>query len=444
MTEKIEGNESPAFIVKSEKFVTAGYASPNIIDNQGQRLSLKALDEGFKKLMVKESRRNYIFHHGNIQIGEVLWKYTDSEGNVFKSGVDFDGELNKESLHAYGRKPEHGLFVVTELFQDQLSSQEVIKEMNKGRLLNYSIGGRVLPGGHETVCDGNVCWDEVTKLELNEITACERGINPQAQAFILKGIELECECVDSKVNEPKENVETTQKRVDNSYKSRLERILYTNLQKTGKKEMTDLETEAKTLKDEIVELTKLLKAKPKETVKYFFGRPKREHFETDTDYHVELGAYHALLEQKTTEIESALPEDLTEVQKEACRKDVSSRVKAGESVKSAVKSWKASMKKLEKTKVKIEEKKPEEKKIEKNYFKKPEEGDEDYEAKLTAYNALITEIQTGITEAKGGELVKKGVIPTKKDLGEKKPVDFDKLMKDADEASSFKKFIGEI
>jgi len=177
-----------AFILKSkEKFLVAGYASVYVKDLEGERISLKALDEAFKRMMKRKSRRNYMLHHGNIQIGELLWEATDSNGITFRSGVDFDGSLNAEALKAYGQKPKRGLFVVCEVFDDLETSKEVMEQMKRGRMLNFSIGGRVLPGGRQTKCEGGRCFDEITRLELNEITDCEHPVNPEAKAFILKG-----------------------------------------------------------------------------------------------------------------------------------------------------------------------------------------------------------------------------------------------------------------
>ena len=82
--------------VDDGKFVIAGYASPELRDKdgnilpdiEGDSVNLDALDKAFNTMMVRESRRNHMVDHTNMQIGELLFDYTDSEGVVWKSHVE--------------------------------------------------------------------------------------------------------------------------------------------------------------------------------------------------------------------------------------------------------------------------------------------------------------------------------------------------------------------
>ena len=112
--------------------------------------------------------RNVQLAHSNIQVGDVIPNYTDSEGRLWKSEVD-----------------DVGMFVVIELRDDIEKAKEVAAEIRKGALRGFSIGGQAFKRVRKSD-PVNGDYQEISRLELHEITICEKGINPEATFRILK------------------------------------------------------------------------------------------------------------------------------------------------------------------------------------------------------------------------------------------------------------------
>ena len=112
--------------------------------------------------------RNVQLAHSNIQVGEVIPHYEDTSGRVWKSEVD-----------------ETGMFVVIKLRDDIEKAREVAAEIRKGNLKSFSIGGQAFERVNKH--DGTRGdYREISRMELHEVTICEKGINPEAQFRILK------------------------------------------------------------------------------------------------------------------------------------------------------------------------------------------------------------------------------------------------------------------
>lgn len=160
--------DSLSLLKGSNDLVVAGYASVELVDKQGDLITRSALKDAFKKFMADPKYRNVQLAHSNIQVGEVVPQYTDSEGRFWKSEVD-----------------DAGMFVVVQLRNDIEKAREVAAEVRKGNLAGFSIGGQAFKRvrKHDS-SHGN--YQEISKLELHEITICEKGINPEATFKILK------------------------------------------------------------------------------------------------------------------------------------------------------------------------------------------------------------------------------------------------------------------
>ena len=118
--------------------------------------------------MKSDRYRNVQLAHSNIQVGEVIDNYVDSNGRMWKSEVD-----------------DTGMFVVCKLRSDIEKAREVAAEIRKGNLQGFSIGGQAFKRVRKA--DGEHGeYQEISKMELHEITICEKGINPEAQFRILK------------------------------------------------------------------------------------------------------------------------------------------------------------------------------------------------------------------------------------------------------------------
>lgn len=145
-----------------------GYASIEIVDKQNDLITLKALNEAVKKYMENPKFRNVMTNHSNVQVGEVVESYRDTTGRLWKTEVD-----------------DVGFFVVIKLRDDIEKAKEINRGIRKGSLRSFSIGGQALEKvkkSHKELGE----YNEISKLELHEVTICEKGINPEARFDILK------------------------------------------------------------------------------------------------------------------------------------------------------------------------------------------------------------------------------------------------------------------
>ena len=153
---------------RASDLVVAGYASVEMVDKQGDLITKNALKDAFDKFMKSPGFRNVQLAHSNIQVGEVVPNYTDTGGRVWKSEVD-----------------ETVMFVVIKLRDDIEKAREVAAEIRKGNLKSFSIGGQAFERVNKS--DGTRGdYREISRMELHEVTICEKGINPEAQFRILK------------------------------------------------------------------------------------------------------------------------------------------------------------------------------------------------------------------------------------------------------------------
>ncbi len=155
-------------ILKSDELMIGGYASIEMVDKQNDLITLKALNEAVKKYMENPKYRNVMTNHSNVQVGEVVESYRDRQGRLFKTEVD-----------------DVGFFVVIKLRDDIEKAKEIGRGIRKGTLRSFSIGGQALQKvkkRNEELGE----YNEISKLELHEVTICEKGINPEAKFDILK------------------------------------------------------------------------------------------------------------------------------------------------------------------------------------------------------------------------------------------------------------------
>jgi len=161
-------NDEFNILKSNDDLMIGGYASIEIVDKQNDLITLKALQESVKKFMGDSKFRNVMTNHSNVQVGEVVDSYRDKTGKLWKSEVD-----------------DVGFFVVIKLRDDIEKAKEVGRNIRKGSLRSFSIGGQALQKvkkSHNELGE----YNEISKLELHEVTICEKGINPEAKFDILK------------------------------------------------------------------------------------------------------------------------------------------------------------------------------------------------------------------------------------------------------------------
>ena len=155
-------------ILKSDDLMIGGYASIEIVDKQNDLITLKALKEAVNKYMENPKFRNVMTNHSNVQVGEVVKSYRDKNGKLWKTEVD-----------------DVGFFVVIKLRDDIEKAKEINRGIRKGSLRSFSIGGQAIQKVKKNHPELGQ-YNEISKLELHEVTICEKGINPEAKFDILK------------------------------------------------------------------------------------------------------------------------------------------------------------------------------------------------------------------------------------------------------------------
>ena len=155
-------------ILKSDDLIIGGYASIEVVDKQNDLITLEALDDAVHKFMGETNYRNVMSNHSNVQVGEVIESYRDKNGTLHKTGVD-----------------DVGFYVVIKLREDIEKAKEISRGIRKGTLRSFSIGGQAISKKSRTNSELGK-YNEIDKLELHEVTICEKGINPEAKFDILK------------------------------------------------------------------------------------------------------------------------------------------------------------------------------------------------------------------------------------------------------------------
>jgi len=162
---------SKSFIDKDRKII-AGYASVEVIDSQDELIPLPVLKEAWEHFKANKDFYFGSLMHSNVPVIKILDSFKDSEGTMWKSGVD-----------------ENGLFIVGEIRQDIQKGVQTWELIEKGKLTGFSIGGEALESSK--VCEGK-CFTRIEKMELHEIAVVDKPANePSVFTIVKRKIEKE-------------------------------------------------------------------------------------------------------------------------------------------------------------------------------------------------------------------------------------------------------------
>jgi len=155
---------------KDERRVVAGYASFDVIDRQGEKITHEAMKKALDKFMASPEFANVHVLHGNVAVGKVIESYTDMNGVVWETKVDDTGTFIVSELRAKG-----------ELKRADQTWELITAE----RLKSYSIGGLVL-SPKEIVCDDGSCHSVINDIEIHEFSYVDRPAVKGADFVIIK------------------------------------------------------------------------------------------------------------------------------------------------------------------------------------------------------------------------------------------------------------------
>jgi HK97 family phage prohead protease len=221
-------------ILKSDDLIIGGYASIEIVDKQNDLITLSALDDAAKNYMSEKKYRNVMSNHSNVQVGEVIEKYRDTNGTLHKTGVD-----------------DVGFYVVIKLRDDIEKAKEISRSIRKGTLRSFSIGGQAISKKQKT-SDEFGEYNEIDRLELHEVTICEKGINPEAKFDILK---MEDKTMSEKLEKALEELNDLMKQVnglgeEGKYDEVTKNAKYSMSTRDDEEEEEDVETMMSMRKDD--------------------------------------------------------------------------------------------------------------------------------------------------------------------------------------------------
>jgi len=211
-------------ILKSDELVIGGYASIEVVDKQNDLITLSALEESVKKYMGEKKYRNVMSNHSNVQVGEVIEQYRDKHGTLHKTHVD-----------------DVGFYVVIKLRDDIEKAKEISRGIRKGTLRSFSIGGQAISKKQKTNEEYGE-YNEIEKLELHEVTICEKGINPEAKFDILKQ-DVGGNKMSEKLEKALEELNDLMKQVNSSIEKTEENTTDATLETKGDMEYMDSDKE---------------------------------------------------------------------------------------------------------------------------------------------------------------------------------------------------------
>jgi len=151
------------------RLIIAGYASVEVIDSQNEFIPLPVLKEAWETFRKSDFSIGSLMHT-NIPVVKILDEYTDSKGQLWKSGVD-----------------DTGLFVVAEVRQDIEKGKQTADLVRENKLTGFSIGGEALASS--IICEGK-CYTRIDKMELHEIAVVDRPANQPSVFTIVKSERL--------------------------------------------------------------------------------------------------------------------------------------------------------------------------------------------------------------------------------------------------------------
>lgn len=158
----------------SKRYI-AGYANvAEVIDSQDEVVGIDVLKDAWNKWKSNPEFCILTLLHSNIPIAKVVFDpVTDSEGNVYKSGVD-----------------DKGLYLVAEVRDDIQIANDTWAKIQSGELRGYSIGGQnVIPPVRE--CKNGKCFRRLKGIELHETGIVPRPANRVSLFTMLKSDTLE-------------------------------------------------------------------------------------------------------------------------------------------------------------------------------------------------------------------------------------------------------------
>jgi len=193
-----------AVFKKQDDFVIWGPASVEIVDKEGDKISVEALGEALPQLL---RRARLSLEHTDQIVGRILERFeTEEPVEIEINGDRYErSEFPTDVLNLDDGEPA-ALYVAGEVFNDTQQSKRARERIQDGELTSYSISGEALVT-RKKVEAGSV-YDDILDIDLSAVTLCEEGMN-QGAAYAkvegeLSGKDLAGEATDDDVSKREE------------------------------------------------------------------------------------------------------------------------------------------------------------------------------------------------------------------------------------------------
>ena len=166
---KMEANiQKVAGTVDSEHFYIYGTASMEIVDQENDKITAKALEYGLPHLL---RRARLSVDHTDIIAGEIL-RELEHKNTTYMTTVK-NGQL----------------MLIGDVWGDTKFCRQIRKAILAGEYSMFSISGMALD--METICDKEGCVNNIDKIELSAVALCKRGLNQAAHFTLLKAAHVD-------------------------------------------------------------------------------------------------------------------------------------------------------------------------------------------------------------------------------------------------------------
>lgn len=162
---------------QDDSFVIWGPASVEIVDKEGDKITVEALDKALPQLL---KRARLSLEHTDQIVGRIVQSFkTEDSVKVEIDGTVYErSEFPTDVLELDNGNPP-ALYVAGEIYNDTEQSKRAREQIEQGELNSYSISGEALVT-RKQVEDGNV-YDDIIDMDLSAVTLCQEGMNQGAK-----------------------------------------------------------------------------------------------------------------------------------------------------------------------------------------------------------------------------------------------------------------------
>lgn len=172
-----------AVFKKDDEFVIWGPASVEIVDKEGDKISVEALGDALPQLL---RRARLSLDHTDQIVGRILERFeTSGPVEIEVNGQRYEREEFPTDVLELDDGEPAALYVAGEVYNDTQQSKRARERIEGGELTSYSISGEALVT-RKKVDSGRV-YDDVLDIDLSAVTLCEEGMNQGASYSKVEG-----------------------------------------------------------------------------------------------------------------------------------------------------------------------------------------------------------------------------------------------------------------